>query len=73
VPEISNDDPTFTDPDGAELRKLRRYRLVLSGSVVVYLGLAVIVLYLLPDYSFIAWIFMAFAVHSSLMLFRGEE
>jgi hypothetical protein len=67
-----NNDPSLLDSLGRERDGLRRYRLVLGCSIVVYLGLAVLVARWLPDYSVIAWAFLAFGAHSVLVLLSGR-
>lgn len=61
-------------PDSMDRERggLRRYRLVLGGSIVVYLGLAALIVRWLPDYSIVAWVLLAFAAHSVLVLLSGR-
>jgi hypothetical protein len=52
---------------------LRRYRLVLGGSILVYLALAALAARYRPDYSILVWIFVFFGIHSAFILLTERE
>jgi len=73
VPKVDNNGLNKSVLRGGEQDGLRRYRLVLGGSIVVYLALAVLIARYLPDYSILAWIFVIFSIHSAFVLFTGRR
>lgn len=72
--KTENDDPATSDAMKRERVGLLRYRLVLGGSVVVYLGLAwAIISWLPPAWSFLAWVLLVFALSSLAHLFTARS
>jgi hypothetical protein len=51
-----------------ELRFPWRSRVVIAASVPIYFSLAWLLASLLPDHSFVAWVPLAFGIHSVVVL-----
>jgi hypothetical protein len=51
-----------------ELRFPWRSRVIIAASVPIYFGLAWLLATLLPDHSFVAWVPLAFRIHSVVVL-----
>ena len=52
---------------------LRRFRLVLGGSILIYLALAALTARCLPDSSVVPWVFLVFGAHSAFLLLTGRR
>jgi hypothetical protein len=71
--KTESDDPTTPDSSERERVGLLRYRLVLGSSIVVYLGVAwAVISWLPPAFTFLAWIFVVFALSSLAYLLAGR-
>jgi len=69
-----SDDPTTPDSMERERAGLLRYRLVLGGSIVVYLGLAwAVISWLPPTFTFLAWVLLVFALSSLAHLLSARS
>jgi hypothetical protein len=63
---------TVPESPKPELRFPWRSRLVIAASVPIYFGLAWLLATLLPDYSFVAWVPIAFGLHSAVVLLQSS-
>ena len=73
MPKLSCNGQKKPDPRDRERESLRRFRLVLGGSIVVYLALAALIARYLPDYFVLAWVFVVFSIHSAFVLLTDKR
>ncbi len=72
MPKTASNNSELPDPTDSEPRNLRLSKLVLEGSILVYLGLAFAVVRWLPDFMSLAYALLFFAISSAAYLVAGE-
>ncbi len=63
-----SEDNESPDQSPSERLFTRGGKMILAGSIPVYLGLAAIIIYLWPEYAFLAWIPVLFTLSSAAFL-----
>lgn len=65
---------SLPEPPRPEPRMPRGSQVVIAASVPIYFGLAWLLAILLPDYCFVAWVPLAFGIHSvTILLFSWSD